>query len=198
MGRMHHLTAAVAACAVLTVGPGASQPIAGAAPTVTMTGITPAQARIFEWALDLFAAAELPLPEIDVVGHGSTDSCMGRHGMHMFAEGRSTIHVCTRDAGPVEEFLVLHELAHAWDRADLSAERRLAFLELRGLTEWRNDDPERWHDRGAEHAAEIIMWGLIDRPIRVVRLWDNSCADLLAGYVTLVGRPPLHGFTDRC
>ena len=166
MGRLHHLAAAVAMGAVLTVGPGPSDPTAANAPTVTMTGITAAQATIFEWALALFAAADLPLPDIDIVGHDSTAPCMGRNGMHTFADGRSTIHVCTRDAGPVQEFLFLHELAHAWDRAGLTAERRQAFLAQRGLTEWRNDDPERWHDRGAEHAAEIIMWGLIDRPIR--------------------------------
>jgi hypothetical protein len=198
MGRLHHLAAAVAMGAVLTAGPGVSDPTTANHPTVTMTGISAAQATIFEWALALFAAADLPLPDIDIVGHDSVAQCMGRAGMHTYAAGRSTLHVCTRDAGPVQEFLFLHELAHAWDRAGLTAERRQAFLAQRGLTEWRNDDPERWHDRGAEHAAEIIMWGLMDRPIGVVRLWDNGCAALRAGYVALVGRPPLHGYTDRC
>jgi hypothetical protein len=80
----------------------------------------------------------------------------------------------------------------------LTESRRAAFLRLRGLTEWRNDDPDRWHERGAEHAAEIMVWGLIDRPVRPVFIPDNTCADLLAGYVMLTGRSPLHGFTDRC
>ena len=177
---------------------GSRDPTAAKAPTVTMTGITAAQATIFEWALALFAAADLPLPDIDIVGHDSTSQCMGRAGMHTFAAGRSTIDVCTRGAGPVQEFLFLHELAHAWDRAGLTAERRQAFLAQRGLTAWRNDDPERWHDRGAEHAAEIIMWGLMDRPIRVVRLGTTGAQRSPLGYVALVGRPPLHGYTNLC
>lgn len=198
MGRLHHLIATVAVCTVLTVGPGPSQPIAGGAPAVTMTAITPNQATLFDWAFALFSAAELILPDIDIVGHDSTEACMGRNGMHTVTEGRSTIHICTRDAGRAQEFLFLHELAHAWDRANLTAEQRLAFLEQRALTEWNNTDTDRWHDRGAEHAAEIITWGLIDRPIGIVRIPDTSCAELLAGYVTLVGRPPLHGYQDLC
>ena len=50
----------------------------------------------------------------------------------------------------------------------------------------------------AEHAAEIVVWGLIDRPVRSVFNPDTTCAALRAGYEVLVGEPPLHGFTDRC
>ena len=32
----------------------------------------------------------------------------------------------------------------------------------------------------------------------VVFIPDNTCADLLAGYQTLTGESPLHGFTDYC
>jgi hypothetical protein len=49
---------------------------------------------------------------------------------------------------------------------------------------------------GAEHAAQILVWGLIDRPIRIATIPDTSWADLRTGYVLLTGRPPLHGFTD--
>ena len=198
MGRLHLLTATVALCAISVVCVGASQPTAARGPAVTITGITPAQATLVEWAMALFATAELRLPDLGIVGHDSTDACMGRNGMHVVDDGRSTIHICTRDAGRIQEFLFLHELAHAWDRANLSAERRLAFLEQRGLAEWNNLDTDQWHDRGGEHAAEIIAWGLIDRPVGIVRISGTSCVELLAGYVTLVGGPPLHGYTDRC
>ena len=73
-------------------------------------------------------------------------------------------------------------------------------MALRGLHTWRGSDPngEDWLERGAEHAAEIMTWGLLDWPMMVVFIPDNTCADLLAGYETLTGRPPLHGFTDYC
>ena len=165
---------------------------------ITFTAIPSAQVELFEWALSLYDDAGLDLPPIDVVGHRTAAPCLGRSGSHRFEAGRSRIDVCTDEAGPREEFLVLHELAHAWDRQSLTPERRAAFLALRGLREWRNDDPERWIERGAEHAAEIMVWGLIDRAVRIVRLEANSCADLLAGYRVLTGTEPLHGHTDAC
>jgi hypothetical protein len=55
-----------------------------------------------------------------------------------------------------------------------------------------------WHDRGAEHAAEIIAWGLIDRPTRPGHIDQNSCEELLAAYTTLIGETPLHVFTEAC
>jgi hypothetical protein len=175
-------------------------PTAQPAPAVEITydAVPAAQVELFEWALDLFADAGLALPPIDVVGHRDEEPCLGRSGRHRFEAGRSRIDLCTAEAGPAQEFLVVHELAHAWDRRSLTDERRDAFLELRGLAEWRNDDPDRWHDRGAEHAAEILVWGLMDRPVRIVRLDANSCGDLLAGYRVLTGAEPLHGYTDAC
>jgi hypothetical protein len=160
--------------------------------------LSPEQAVMLDWALALFDAADLALPPLRVIAHDSTDPCDGRDGAHFYESGRSTIHLCTSETGPAQEFLYLHELAHAWDHHALSDERRGTFLALRGLTEWNNDDADGWHDRGAEHAAEIVMWGLMDRPISVVRLEANSCPELRAGYIALVGRPPLHGYTEWC
>lgn len=60
---------------------------------------------------------------------------------------------------------------------------------------WREGE---WHERGAENAAEIIAWGLIDRPVKPVRIYDNDCDQLLGGYVILTGTDPLHGLTDVC
>lgn len=164
----------------------------------TVTGLSIEQIEIVSWALALFADAELALPPIDFVGHDATGPCFDRAAAHTHASGRSRIDICTTMGRPVAEFLVLHEIAHAWDRRSLTADTRAAFLELRDLTEWRNDDPARWHHRGAEHAAEIIMWGLMDRPVQVVRVAAASCAQLLAGYRLLTGAEPLHGFTQRC
>ena len=54
-----------------------------------------------------------------------------------------------------------------------------------------------WEERGSEHAAEVMVWGLIDRQFSA-RIPHNSCAELLDGYTTLTGQQPLHGFTGKC
>ena len=182
----------------LVLGTGAARPEEPAPPAVTMTGLTAQQVAVAEWALALYAQAGLDLPAVELVAEATTGPCLGRAGLHVVEAGRSVIHLCGQRERHLDEFLVLHELAHAWDRAALTDARRDAFLSLRGLTEWRNDDPERWGERGAEHAAEIITWGLMDRPVRVVQIPDADCARLRAGYVVLTGGPPLHGYEDAC
>jgi hypothetical protein len=180
--------------AVTSISPKA----AATGPRYTAAGLSTGQLALIDWAIGLFDQATLPLPPMHFVHHDTSDACLGSTGAQTYRDGRSTIHICTDDASPVEQFLFVHEMAHAWDRLALTDERRTAFLQLRGLTEWRNDDPQRWHERGAEHAAEIMVWGLMDRPIRPVFIPHHSCAELLAGYLVLVGRPPLHGYTDYC
>lgn len=44
----------------------------------------------------------------------------------------------------------------------------------------------------------MLVWGLIDRPVGIVTISDNSCDDLDAGYRVLTGQPPLHGYRDYC
>jgi hypothetical protein len=61
-----------------------------------------------------------------------------------------------------------------------------------------DDGSAQWHTYGAEQAAQIIVWGLIDRPIRIATIPDSSCVDLRTGYILLTGRRPLHGYKDLC
>lgn len=172
----------------------------GGEPAVTASGFGSDQQTLIDWATALFHQADLSLPPVDFVHESSTDPCHGRRGAQVFDHGCSTIHICTDEAGPADQFLFVHELAHAWDHGALTDDRRAAFMALRGLHTWQGTDPtgRDWLDRGAEHAAEIMTWGLMDRPMMVVFIPDTTCADLLAGYETLTGRPPLHGFTDYC
>ena len=55
-----------------------------------------------------------------------------------------------------------------------------------------------WDELGAEHAAEIVVWALRDRPMAVYTIPDTGCDALHAGCVVLTGREPLHGLRDRC
>ena len=150
-----------------------------ATPVHTMTSISADQANLIAWGLDLYAAAGLELPGIDFVGYPDRTNCRERSGMHLWHKGRSEIRLCIETISPAHDWLILHELAHVWDWNQLSDDRRQDFLALRGLDEWRNGN---WHERGAEHAAEIIVWGLMDRPVRPGHLGSNSsCSDLHTG-----------------
>jgi hypothetical protein len=163
-----------------------------------MRDLSPAQREVALWAVDLFAAAGLDLPPIELVAHDGDAACHHRYdGLHRHVDGRSVIDLCGRFDRHLAEPLYLHELAHAWAAHSLTVERRVAFLALRGAAAW-NDDALDWHERGTEQAAEIIVWGLRDRPMRVARIQGSSCAELLAGYRVLTGADPLHGFTDHC
>jgi hypothetical protein len=166
----------------------------------TTTEFSPMGNEVVEWAVALFDEAGLPLPGIDFTQHGSTGPCRGRPGWHERQGERSTIDICIDGPRASVEFLVLHELAHAWDRHHLTDERRAAFLEVRGLDRWWGADPEHWHEYGAEQSAEVVVWAVFDRPVRSARIPapHNDCDHLLAGYRALTGRPPLHGYTDRC
>lgn len=169
----------------------------GAEPALTFTRLTPGQIAMVGWAEDLFRQAGLVLPPIDFTRYPTADPCMGRSGIARYEHGRGRIGFCTQDSGPREQLLFLHEMAHAWDRRSLSDERRDAFRRLRGIAEWRSADLP-WPDLGAEQAAEIITWGLMDRPVWIVTIPHTRCDELLAGFQTLTGRAPLHGYTDKC
>jgi len=192
------LLRSVALLAVLSVaGPTVASAIE-IEPAVTLVDLVPGQERLVQRAAGLFAEAGLDLPPVEIVHHPTDDGCFGRRGAHTTDGRRSTIHLCVDESGRDVEYLFLHELAHAWERKGVSDEQRSEFLRLRGLTEWRNDDPERWHERGAEHAAEIMVWGLMDRPISIATLEHDSCAELRAAYEVLTGQAPLHGYTTNC
>lgn len=151
------------------------------------------------WALDLFIQADLELPPLRYVNHGADRSpCQGRIGLHHKVDGLNVIELCvTHVTGPVE-VMMLHETAHAWADHALTQTRRDRFKELRGWTHWRSHDDVAWHENGTEQAAEIIVWGLIDRPLAMVRIEQNTCAELDVGYRVLTGDRPLHGFRDYC
>jgi hypothetical protein len=170
----------------------------GSATGWTASGLTAEEEDVVAWAFDRYAEAGLVLPAVDVVAHPTTDPCLGRAGAHTVVDGRSVIHLCRRLDRTLSEFLLLHELGHAWDAAALTPERRAAFLAVRGLREWRNDDPERWGERGAEHAAEVLVWGLMDHPVRLVQIDRTSCGELLVAYLVLTGGLPAGDLAERC
>lgn len=172
------------------IATGGNPPILGGGPAHTRTATTAAQDGLIDEALDLFESADLELPGIDFVGYTSDDECSGRNGAAIRREDRTEIRLCLAGNGPVDDWVVIHEIAHAWDHHTLSDETRSKLLDLRGLDSWRDAE---WNERGAEHTAEIMVWGLIDRDVRLVRIGQNSCEELLTAYRTLTGDDPPNG-----
>lgn len=169
------------------------------AAVVEVGGVPDAMVTMIDWATALFADADLSLPSMRFVHNGTdTGPCSGRVGMHHVVDGVSVVEICTADVGVATRIMILHETAHAWTEHRLTDEAREAFRELRGWEHWRDYAAAPWHENGTEQAAEILVWGLMDRPIRIVRIDQATCDDLLAGYRTLTGAEPLHGFRDHC
>jgi hypothetical protein len=162
------------------------------------TGFSEAQVALIDRAIGRYADAGLELPPLEFVRYPTRDPCRGARGFYAGDRPQATIRICTLEAGRFAESLFLHEVAHAWDAYALTARRREAFLELRNLEQWWDDGSAPWHTYGAEHAAQILVWGLIGRPIRIATIPDTSCVELRAGYVLLTGGPPSHGDTDLC
>ncbi|NNF54965.1 MAG: hypothetical protein HKN03_11055 [Acidimicrobiales bacterium] len=166
---------------------------------VRLSELPPAYAEMVYWAVGLFQRAELELPELEISYVGlDAKGCDWRLGGHRRVGDLSQITLCETPNLHIREHLVLHEIAHAYLEHHLAPNRKARFKSLRGWTEWWNYDAAPWHENGAEQAAEILVWGLIDRPVGIVRIYQNTCAELDAGYRILTGRPPLNGFNDFC
>ena len=178
-------------------GPTAAE--AGDAASVVFTDTPPEIEAMADWALDLFEQAEMELPAVEIRYHGDDrNGCDGHQGLHRPTGNSSIVEICTSVVEWSTQVVVLHELAHAWSEHTATTERRAAFQELRGYDHWLNYDEAMWHENGTEQAAEIIVWGLVDRPMAMSRITQNSCDELETGYLTLTGQAPLHGLRDLC
>lgn len=152
-----------------------------------------------DWAVDLFGQADLDLPRLRFIHHGGlVEPCQGRAGLHHVVDDMSVIEICATEADRATRVMILHETAHAWAAHGLTPERKSDFRELRGWTYWRDYDAAPWHENGTEQAAEIMVWGLIDEPLGMIRIYQTTCADLEAGYRALTGSAPLNGLRDLC
>jgi hypothetical protein len=158
---------------------------------ITIDAPSPAWTRRIEWGLDRFRDAGLPLPAMTITVHDDNAPCDGNSGLYL-PNDPVEVHLCT--PGPVDSrparLTTLHELAHAWAESQLTTAERAAFLELRGIDVWWDRRYPR-HERGSEHAAEVVSWGLMDEMIPIVRIYNAEPAQLSEAFDLLVDRPPL-------
>ena len=157
----------------------------------------PTDETLVEWAMDRYTEAGLSLPTIRLSFHADSAPCEGALGGHRIEGEVSRVYICVVEFGATRQLKVkrtlLHEFAHAWDNHYLDDETRSAFMDLAGLDGWSFDTP--YDERGSEHAAETITWGLLDRPLLFGELGETTPWELQHdGYLTLTGAEPPHGY----
>lgn len=161
--------------------------------TPAQPSFTPEEAAVIDWAEGQFATMGLELPDVAVVPLDNLTVCAGRVGF--YHPGRMLIEMCRVDREDV-----LHELAHAWADHNLGDSDRAAFAEFRGVETWNGQDVA-WEQRATEHAAETLVWALLERDTtvpwveagvasrRLLTIPDSSPEALSAAYEVLTGRP---------
>ena len=158
------------------------------APEVSIETSDPNQRRMAEWAVGRFEEAGLVLPAIAIRFPGrSLDLCDGAWGLTFTDRIPMEVRMCWSDA-----FILLHELAHAWEAHNLPKHRRQPFMALRsGVDSWAGAGVP-WHRRGAEHAANVVAWGLLEDPYPISRTYPNDPNSLIEAFRVLTGLAPLH------
>jgi len=114
---------------------------------------------VIEGAIERYTSIGLVLPSLRIYVHAAGAGCQGHEGIFGQFGQRDRIDLCTES-----RFIVLHELAHAWEQHTISDETRLAVLEHTGKAVWHDRDLP-WLDSGAEVAANNIAWGLMGPPL---------------------------------
>lgn len=146
---------------------------------------------LFAWAEARFSAAGLEIPGALVSVMSDADGCGGNAGRYVPGDVPE-VQICV-DREPtsrISKLIVLHELAHLWAENRLDDATRSEFLDVRQLASWIDlDSPS--HEWGAEHAAEVLSWGLMDEPVRIIRIYDASPEALTEAFQVLTGTMPL-------
>jgi hypothetical protein len=166
--------------------------IAGNAPHATGTAesLSREEQELVTWAHDRFALVGLDLPQVDITFDDDTETCGGHDGRYRGSGERRHIAVCVPDRGSFASHLhrrrtLVHELAHAWDHANLEPQDRADLLEILDASDWYAPESD-WDERGIERFAETITWGLYDQARRPV-LIDVPCRELHADFQAITG-----------
>jgi hypothetical protein len=121
----------------------------GDSPGIVFHGPTETQAERMAWAIGRYEALDLELPSLDIYFAGNCQEKFGAWGRFQHESGTPwRIDVCTTA-------VYLHELAHAWDRWNLTDAERRTYLGLRGLESWQGNDIP-WDERGIEDLAILV------------------------------------------
>ena len=152
------------------------------------------------WAFGRFEALGVAAPRVEEIVFAPSRECGDHSGLAHLRSNGATIYQCVRnitcDSPSCERFTnvaklsMLHELAHPWLERNVDTETRAAFLELTPPTRWRSETTD-WNQRGVEWAAEILAWGLLDRPEELLRLGFPPCEQRTSAFRVLTGNDPM-------
>lgn len=132
-------------------------------------------------AVARFTDAGLLLPNLEVEFGDNRDDCGGHFGLFRHGPPPWKIQICSS-----LDFVYEHELAHAWERANLTDEVRGEFMRLRGYSTWA-DNTAPWNERGVEGVAVVIQQGLAGLPLPAFISSEHE--NRLEAYALLTGRP---------
>lgn len=181
-------------------------PLLGGSPSAKVGSVVPGASDKFEvglevdaddawrelivWAEGRYASIGLELPDA-LVTVRPAGGCGGNAGRFV-PGGHPEVQICvdSEPSSKVSRLIVLHELGHLWAENRLDDTTRQSFLEARGLTAWIDADLPT-HEWGAEHAAEVLSWGLMDESVRIIRIYNASPDALAEAFVVLTGVEPL-------
>ena len=157
-------------------------------------------AQIVWQAISTYRSAGLELPDMDIYVHDDAEACGGARGRFSTGEDRGLMLICARHANERVEIkwrldTALHELAHAHMTVTFLESDVNSFIDANELSTWVNRRAN-WHERGAEVAAESLVWGLTgDEPdIRI----EASCDQLLDNYRMITGTQPVAEAFENC
>jgi hypothetical protein len=181
------LVVAIAAAFVGQGVPSSAEPAPVAVgSSIRVFGGDPEHVRLVRWAAARYETPGLGVPTVDVHFHRDTSGCYG----HLGAELEGRVDVCVVIVSEVARETLLHEMGHAWIEENVTDSVRERFLEMRSLRAW-NESTVPWDDRGFEHGAEIIAWGLGNRYM-APSIPDREPERLAVGFELLTGTPVPH------
>lgn len=152
-------------------------------PPLAIENANATQVAAIDAAAQRFADANLKLPDLTVRFGDDSADCYGHPGIFNAATTPWTITICSDLA-----FVPTHELAHAWLDANLHAETRQQYLNLRDKANW-DDKHAEWSDRGVEDAAFVIQQNLMITPrLPLSEEWQSrlDAYELLTGQTALL------------
>lgn len=129
-------------------------------PRMTVLDASPAQITRLGEAFEAFRDAGLELPDLEIGFFPDETSCGGSHGRFGASEDVWRIRICSTEMDSVYE----HELAHAWELANVTDRQREEFMSLRQYSNWADRD-RPWRERGVEGAALVIQQGVAGLPL---------------------------------
>lgn len=169
----------------------------------TIANATPDLIELTHWAFSRFDQAGLERPTVARIDFDpEVPQCVpGATAWALIRETGNQVLVCLRSEQMCEtvnghvftnagKLCLLHELAHIWLEERVRDDVKQSFMDSRGLGAW-GDPSLRWHERGAEVAAETLAWGLMDIELAMVRIDRPPCSQLTEGFELLTGVSPL-------